>query len=66
MYVNAHGGGFGIRYPEQDDPFCRYLAAQAGVVVINVDYAVAPQARFPVAVEQLYDVLTWASGNRER
>ena len=30
-----------------DDPLCRYLAAEAGVVVVNVDYVVAPQYRFP-------------------
>jgi len=61
VYVNVHGGGFVIRYPEQDDPLCRYLANCAGVVVLNVDYATAPRARFPVAIEQVYDVLQWAS-----
>jgi acetyl esterase len=29
-----------------DDPLCRYLAAEASVVVVNVDYVVAPQHRF--------------------
>ena len=61
VYVNAHGGGFIIARPDQDDPWCRFLAARAGVVVVNVDYSVAPQARFPVPVEQLYDVLQWAA-----
>jgi len=61
VYVNAHGGGFVIPFPEQDDPLCRYLAEHAGVVVVNVDYAVAPEKRFPVAVEQVYDVLKWAA-----
>src|ERR1700743_1668310 len=37
-YVNFHGGGFVMLHPEQDDPLCRYLAAAAGVAVINVDY----------------------------
>ena len=60
-YVNFHGGGFVVGCPEQDDPWCRYLAAKAGVAVINVDYALAPQHRFPVAVEQAYDVVKWAA-----
>jgi acetyl esterase len=60
-YVNIHGGGFVIRYPEQDDPWCRYLATHAGVTVISVDYGTAPRHRFPVAVEQVYDVVVWAS-----
>jgi len=60
-YVNFHGGGFVVRHPEQDDPLCRYLAAMAGVAVINVDYDVAPQHRFPHPVEQAYDAVRWAS-----
>lgn len=61
VYVNIHGGGFVIRYPEQDDPWCRYLATHAGVFVVSVDYGTAPRYRFPVAVEQVYDVVVWAS-----
>jgi acetyl esterase len=61
VYVNVHGGGFVVGHREQDDPWCRYLAANANVVVINTDYEVAPHKRFPAAVEQIYDVLHWAS-----
>ena len=60
-YLNFHGGGFVIRHPEQDDPLCRYLAAVAGVAVINVDYDVAPQVRFPTPVEEAYDAAVWAA-----
>lgn len=65
VYVNVHGGGFVLRNPEQDDPWCRFLAAKAGVVVVNVDYDTAPQRRFPVPVEQVYDVLRWAAEQDE-
>jgi acetyl esterase len=61
VYVNIHGGGFVVGHREQDDPWCRYLAAHAGVVVINTDYVLAPRYRFPAPVEQIYDVLRWAS-----
>jgi hypothetical protein len=47
VHVNFHGGGYVMRGVQLDDPLCRYLAAEAGVVVVNVDYAVAPQHRFP-------------------
>jgi acetyl esterase len=62
VYVNFHGGGFVIRHPEQDDPLCRYLAAYAGVAVVNVDYDVAPRHRFPDPVEEAYDAVRWAAG----
>ncbi|MEU6257439.1 alpha/beta hydrolase [Streptomyces sp. NPDC047043] len=60
VYVNFHGGGFIVGRPEQDDHICRYIAATAGCVVINVDYAVAPQRPYPTAVTQAYDVTAWA------
>ncbi|ALG15373.1 carboxylesterase [Kibdelosporangium phytohabitans] len=66
VYVNLHGGGYVVEHPEQDDPWCRYLAANAGVVVVNVDYSVAPRHRFPVAVEQVFDVVTWAARDGKR
>lgn len=59
IYLNFHGGGYVIAIPEQDDLYCAFLAQTAGVVVVSVDYAVAPQAKFPVAIEQATDVLSW-------
>jgi acetyl esterase len=61
VYVNVHGGGFVVGRPEQDDPWCRYLAASAGVFVINASYFLAPRHRFPVAPQQIYDVVCWAA-----
>lgn len=61
VYVNIHGGGFVVGGPEQDDPWCRYLAAHAGVTVINPDYVLAPGHRFPDAPQQIYDVVCWAA-----
>mgnify|MGYP000051726666 FL=1 len=61
VYVNVHGGGFVVGHPEQDDPWCRYLATHAGVAVINPDYVLAPRHRFPAAPEQIYDVVRWAA-----
>lgn len=61
VYVNFHGGGYVARHPEGDDHLCRYIAAHAGCVVVNVDYDVAPQRPFPVATTQAYDVCAWAA-----
>ena len=59
VYVNIHGGGFAVGNRDQDDPWCRYLATRAGVVVVNTDYVLTPGHRFPAPVEQLYDVTRW-------
>ncbi|MDF2826148.1 MAG: carboxylesterase [Mycobacterium sp.] len=65
VYVNVHGGGFVVGNRDQDDPWCRYLAAHAGVVVINIDYVLAPKYRFPAPVEQVYDVLVWVAARHD-
>ncbi|MFC3572233.1 alpha/beta hydrolase [Streptomyces yaanensis] len=61
VHVNFHGGGYVMPLTETDDPFCRALAAQAGVAVINVDYVVAPQHPFPAPPRQAYDIVRWVA-----
>lgn len=61
VYVNIHGGGFTVGHRDQDDPWCRYLAARAGITVVNTDYVLTPRHRFPAPVEQIYDVVNWAA-----
>ncbi|GAA4023889.1 alpha/beta hydrolase [Streptomyces sp. NBC_01352] len=61
VHVNFHGGGYVISLTEMDDPLCRFLAAQAGIVVINVDYVVAPQHPFPAPPRQAYEVVRWVA-----
>jgi acetyl esterase len=61
VHVNFHGGGYVLTLTELDDPLCRFLAAEAGVVVINVDYAVAPQHPFPAPPRQAYDIVRWVA-----
>lgn len=59
VHVNFHGGGYVLPVTETDDPLCRFLAAEAGVVVVNVDYVVAPQHPFPEPPRQAYEVVRW-------
>ncbi len=61
VHVNFHGGGYVLRGVKFDDPLCRYLAAEAGVVVVNVDYVVAPQHPFPAAAHQAFEVARWVA-----
>ncbi|MDP3968899.1 MAG: alpha/beta hydrolase [Nocardioides sp.] len=57
--VHLHGGAFIVRHPRMDDWWARLVAAEVGAVVVNVDYATAPQVRYPVAQEQAADVVAW-------
>lgn len=60
-YVHFHGGAFLMRHARMDDFWCRYVAATAGVTVVNVDFHVAPRASYPVAQEQCHDVAAWVA-----
>jgi acetyl esterase len=57
--IYLHGGGWTIFSIETHDRVMREYAARAGVVVLGVDYALSPEAKFPVALEQVLDVVGW-------
>ncbi len=58
-----HGGGFVIGDLDTTDGTCRELCAHAGVVVVSVDYRLAPEHPFPAAVDDAVAALEWiASG----
>lgn len=59
-----HGGGFTIGSSSTHEPLCRALAAQADCAVMSVDYRLAPEHRFPIAVFDAWDSLRWVTEHR--
>lgn len=57
--VFFHGGGWVIGDLDTHDTLCRELALQAGVAVVSVDYRLAPEHRFPAAVEDCVAATRW-------
>jgi acetyl esterase len=51
--VYLHGGGFILGSIETHDRIMRLLARHAGVTVIGLDYALAPETGFPRQLEQI-------------
>jgi acetyl esterase len=49
--VFLHGGGFVLGGIETHHQLCRHLADASGAVVVSVGYRLAPEHRFPAAVE---------------
>ena len=54
-----HGGGFVIGDLDTHDPACRALATQAECLVVAVDYRLAPECKFPAAVDDSMAALRW-------
>jgi acetyl esterase len=57
--VYFHGGGWVIGDLDTHDNLCRELAAHSGCAVISVDYRVAPEHRFPAAVDDCMAATRW-------
>jgi acetyl esterase len=52
--VYFHGGGWVIMGIETHDWICRRLAKESGAVVVSVEYRLAPEHRFPAALDDCY------------
>lgn len=52
-----HGGGWVFGSFHTHEKLVRELAARTGSVVIFPEYSRAPEAKYPVAIEQCYDIL---------
>jgi acetyl esterase len=60
--VYLHGGGWTFFSIATHDRLMREYAQRAGVAVVGVDYALAPEARYPVALRQVASVVAWLRG----
>jgi acetyl esterase len=61
--VYFHGGGYVVCDLDTHDTTCRWVANESGAVVIAVDYRLAPEHRFPAALEDCYAVTLWVCAN---
>ena len=61
LVVFFHGGGWLLGSHESHDTICRSLAGASGAVVLNVGYRLAPEAKFPTAVDDAWAATRWAA-----
>jgi len=59
--VFFHGGGWVLGNIESHDGVCRHLAERSGCVVVSVDYRLAPEHKFPAALDDACAATAWVA-----
>nr|MBA2682608.1 alpha/beta hydrolase [Ktedonobacteraceae bacterium] len=61
LLVYFHGGGWVLSNVDTHDMLCRKLTNRADCIVVSVDYRLAPEHKFPAAVEDSYAATSWVA-----
>jgi acetyl esterase len=64
--VFFHGGGWVIGDLDSHDVVCRKLAHEGELIVISVDYRLAPEHKFPAAVDDAIVATKWIADNAKQ
>ncbi|MDA0353209.1 MAG: alpha/beta hydrolase [Chloroflexi bacterium] len=63
VFVYYHGGGWVIGNIDEYDTLGRKLAERTSCAVVMVEYRLAPEHRYPVAVDDSYAALEWVAAH---
>lgn len=66
VLLNFFGGGFVMPFHGADDLFCRRMAAEAGHIVLDVSYRLAPEHPFPAALHDAEDAVRYVVNHPEK
>jgi len=64
--VYFHGGGYVIGNLDTHDGMSRLLANASGCRIVSIDYRLAPEHKFPAAIEDGLAAIDWVAGSAAR
>lgn len=59
ILVYMHGGGYVTGGLETDDRSCRAVALSLPVLILSLDYRLAPEYKFPTGFQDSFDAVKW-------
>lgn len=62
-FVFVHGGGWILGDFPTHERFVRDIVADSGAVAVFVNYTPSPEARYPVAINEIYAATRWVAEN---
>lgn len=62
-FIFVHGGGWILGDFPTHERFVRDLVADSGAVAVFVNYTPSPEARYPVAINEIYAATRWVAEN---
>lgn len=66
LIIYFHGGGFVIGDIDSHDGICRMLSRHSGCRIVSVDYRLAPENKFPTAVNDAFYAYRWIRDHADR
>ena len=60
-----HGGGYCLGAMENDDYIVRQFVKETGCIMVSVDYRLAPEYPYPIALNDCYAVLSWIADHSQ-
>ena len=63
VLIFIHGGGWFAGNIETHDVFCRKIAKYAKCIMVSIDYRLAPEYKYPCALEDCREAILWVKNN---
>lgn len=65
LVVYFHGGGWSFGSIDTHDSVCRTICSGASCIVASIEYSLAPEHKFPRAVDDAIEASNWARGSAQ-
>ncbi|KAG5805148.1 hypothetical protein H9Q74_010714 [Fusarium xylarioides] len=63
IHLNFHGGGWVLGGLQSEAAWCRHMCNKASIKVIDVDYRMGPECKYPTAIYDCWDAVKWTINN---